>query len=67
MLDSLARQDDRPRQGVQMVRGRTTNTDPERELNFAFLQLPEALAKRLRNMPQYVLSDADAIARSRKS
>jgi hypothetical protein len=42
MLDSLARQADRPQLGVQMVRGRVTNTDPEREVQFAFLHLPEA-------------------------
>lgn len=42
MLDSLNRQADRPQPGVQMVRGRATNADPERELSFAFLQLPDA-------------------------
>jgi hypothetical protein len=42
MLDSLNRQADRPQPGVQMVRGRATNADPERELNFAFLQLPDS-------------------------
>jgi hypothetical protein len=42
MLASLARQADRPQPGVQMVRGRATNTDPEREVQFAFLHFPEA-------------------------
>ncbi len=42
MLGSLARQADRPQPGVQMVRGRATNTDPEREVQFAFLHFPEA-------------------------
>ncbi len=42
MLDSLARQADRPQPGVQMVRGRATNADPEREVQFAFLHLPDA-------------------------
>jgi hypothetical protein len=42
MLASLARQADRPQPGVQMVRGRATNTDPEREVQFAFLHFPES-------------------------
>ncbi len=42
MLASLGRQDDRQQPGVQMVRGRTTNTEPEREVRFAFVQFPEA-------------------------
>lgn len=42
MLVSLARQADRPQPGVQMVRGRATNLDPEHEVQFAFLQLPDA-------------------------
>jgi hypothetical protein len=42
MLASLARQADRPQPGVQMVRGRVTNLDPEREVQFAFLHLPDA-------------------------
>ena len=41
ILASVARQADRPQTGVQMVRGRATNTDPERELTFAFLEFPE--------------------------
>ena len=32
----------RPRPGVQMVRGRATNVDPEREVSFAFLHFPDA-------------------------
>jgi hypothetical protein len=40
IIQSLARQDDRKSPGVQMVRGRATNADPERELAFAFLQVP---------------------------
>jgi hypothetical protein len=43
ILASLARQADRPRVDMQMARaGRATNYEPERELNFAFLQMPEA-------------------------
>lgn len=45
MQDSLARQTDRQQPGVQMVRGRATNADPERELNFAFLEIPDAPIK----------------------
>jgi hypothetical protein len=42
ILRSLDRQRDRPSAGVQMVRGRSTNADPERELQFAFLHMPDS-------------------------
>jgi hypothetical protein len=42
MLESLARQGDRSQRGVQMVRGRATNLDAEREEQFAFLEMPES-------------------------
>src|SRR6202047_3421377 len=42
ILSSIARQGDRPSTGVQMVRGRSTNTDPEREVQFAFLHMPDS-------------------------
>jgi hypothetical protein len=42
MVNRLARQADRPQPGVQMVRGRATNADSEREVQFAFLNVPEA-------------------------
>ncbi len=42
MLASMARDADRPQFGVQMVRGRATNTAGERDLQFAFLQFPDA-------------------------
>jgi hypothetical protein len=42
ILSSLDRQRDRPSTGVQMVRGRSTNTDPEREVQFAFLHMPDS-------------------------
>lgn len=42
MLASLARDAERPQFGVQMVRGRATNTDAEKDLPFAFLQFPDA-------------------------
>jgi hypothetical protein len=41
MLSSLAR-GDRPQYGVEMVRGRSTNTDGEHDMQFAFLQFPDA-------------------------
>lgn len=42
ILSSIDRQRDRPSTGVQMVRGRSTNADPERELQFAFLHMPDS-------------------------
>lgn len=42
VLSSIARQADRPSTGVQMVRGRSTNADPEREVQFAFLHMPDS-------------------------
>ena len=42
MLASLTRDADRPQFGVQMVRGRATNTDGERDLQFAFLRFLDA-------------------------
>ena len=39
---SLARQADSSQRGVQMVRGRATNIDAERETQFAFLDIPES-------------------------
>ena len=42
MLASLSRDADRPQFGVQMVRGRATNTEAERDLPFAFVQFPNA-------------------------
>ena len=42
MLLSLARQGDSSQRGVQMVRGRATNIDADREAQFAFLDIPES-------------------------
>ena len=42
IIESLARQADRTQPGVQMVRGRATNADPESDVAFAFLHIPEA-------------------------
>jgi hypothetical protein len=42
ILASLSRQDERLQPGVQMVRGKSTNVEPERQVEFAFLEMPEA-------------------------
>jgi len=42
MIESLTRQSDPPPGGVQVIRGRVTNVDPERELAYAFLHFPDA-------------------------
>jgi len=42
MLAAVGRVTDRPQGGVQMVRGRATNYEPEREMQFASLQFPGA-------------------------
>lgn len=42
VIESLARQGAQTQPGVQMVRGRVTNADPEHELAFAFLNIPES-------------------------
>ena len=41
ILACLSRRSDHP-QGIQMVRGRSTNYEPEREMQFAFLQFPDS-------------------------
>ena len=43
VLGSMARQADRPSLDVQVVRsGRATNLEPEKQVQFAFLQLPDS-------------------------
>ncbi len=43
LLESLARQAERPRLDVQVARGgRATNLEPERTVQFAFLSMPES-------------------------
>jgi len=60
MLESLARQADRPQPGVQMVRGRATNTDIEREVQFAFLRFPESPAEPTDGMARIAGNEARA-------
>ena len=42
MLSAMSRIADRSQSGVQMVRGRSTNYDAEREVQFAFLHFPDS-------------------------
>jgi len=42
MVASVSRDAERPQFNVQTVRGRATNTDPEHDVQFAFLRFPEA-------------------------
>jgi hypothetical protein len=42
MIASLNRQAENSHPGVQVVRGRSTNADPEHEVQFAFLRVPDA-------------------------
>ncbi|MEO8026212.1 MAG: hypothetical protein ABI823_07045 [Bryobacteraceae bacterium] len=42
VFTALARQGERPLPGVQSVRGRSTNIEPERDLQIAFLKVPES-------------------------
>ena len=54
MQSCVARLTDRPQPGVQMVRGRATNSDPERELSFAFLEVPDAPIKPTTNVRRQI-------------
>lgn len=59
MLASLGRQSDRPQQGgVQMVRGRSTNYEPEREVQFAFLNFPDSPVETLDGMARIAGNEA---------
>jgi len=42
MLAAMSRRDDAPGIEVQMVRGRSTNVDPARQVQFAFVEFPDA-------------------------
>lgn len=59
MQECVARQTDRPQPGVQMVRsGHATNADPERELSFAFLEVPDAPIKPTTGMARIAGNEA---------
>ena len=60
MLASLTRDADRPQFGVQMVRGRATNTDGERELQFAFLHFADAPVEPMDGVARIVGNEARA-------
>jgi hypothetical protein len=61
ILASLARQADRPNVDVQMSRGgRATNFEPERQLQFAFLQMPDAPVEPLDGMARIAGNEARA-------
>ncbi len=61
LLESLARQADRPRLDVQFARGgRATNVEPERTVRFAFLNLPGAPVEPLEGAAQVAGNEARA-------
>jgi len=60
MLASLTRDADRPQFGVQMVRGRATNTDGERELQFAFLRFVDAPVEPMDGVARIAANEARA-------
>jgi hypothetical protein len=60
MLASLSRQSDRPQPGVQMVRGKSTNVETGRDIQFAFLDLPESPVEALEGTAH--ISDNEARA-----
>jgi hypothetical protein len=60
MLFALARQADRPQPGVQMVRGRATNVDADRQVQFAFLELADSPVQGLDGAAQVSGNEARA-------
>lgn len=61
ILASLARQTDRPNLDVQMVRGgRATNFEPEKQVQFAFLKMPDAPIEPLDGMARIAGNEARA-------
>ena len=60
MVAGLARQDDRRRPGAQMARGRSTNTEAEREMKFAFVDIPESPVEALSGSARVALNEARA-------
>lgn len=50
VLATMARQNSRPQPGVQMVRGRSTNVEPERDMQIAFLAIPDSPIEPLEGM-----------------
>jgi len=61
MLTSLAHQEDRPSMDVQVVKGaRATNFEPEKQVQFAFLQLPDAPIEPVDGMARVAGNEARA-------
>lgn len=60
MLASLARQAERAQPGVQMVRGKSTNIEAGRDVQFAFLDLPESPVEALEGTAHIFTNEARA-------
>ncbi len=60
MLAGIVRMDERGQTGVQVVRGRSTNADPEREIQFAFLQFPDSPIEALQGSARIAGDEARA-------
>ncbi len=61
MLESLTHQADRPSLDVQVVRGaRSTNFEPEKQVQFAFLSLPDAPVEPMGGMARIAGNEARA-------
>jgi hypothetical protein len=60
MLASIAREADRRQPGVQMVRGKSTNIETGRDIQFAFLDLPESPIEALEGTAHISANEARA-------
>lgn len=61
MLTSMARQSERPNPDVRMVRaGRSTNFEPEKQMQFAFLNLPDSPVQPMEGVAQIAGNEASA-------
>ena len=61
MIESLAHQADRPSLDVQVMRGgRATNLEPEKQLQFAFLQIPDSPVEPMEGMARIAGNEARA-------
>ena len=59
MIAGLARQDDR-KPGAQMARGRVTNLEAERDMQFAFVEIPESPVETLSGSARVAQNEARA-------
>ncbi len=61
VIDSLAHQADRPSLDVQVLRsGRATNLEPEKQLQFAFLHIPDSPVEPMEGMARIAGNEARA-------